>query len=296
MTAALATVVDGLDEDEYHRHLALSSTGARKLLSATPAHFRYWADHPQPRKRAFDLGHATHKKVLGVGAELVPIDAADYRTKKAQQERDAAYDAGQIPLLPDEMDRVDAMVAAVRANRYAATLFDPDHGRPEQSLFWIDDETGAPLRARLDWLPNSHGGRRMVIPDLKTCRSASRTHLTKAIYDYGYFIQAPFYMAAVRALGRRRGRHGGRGVTSVYKAQPTVRDKPVADLALVATSTFPDLDPVEARNAHDADAQTIVAALLASLPGGTVDTVLRLLLEHRASLLRVTWPRGTDAD
>lgn len=194
-------VLNGMAEAEYHAHPALSSTGARKLLSTTPAHFRYWADHPTPRKRAFDLGHATHKKVLGVGADLVYIDAADYRTKAAQQERDAAYDAGKVPLLPAEVAQVDAMVAAVRANRYAAALFDPDRGRPEQSLFWVDDETGAPLRARLDWLPNVHKGRRMVIPDLKTCRSASRGHLSKAIYDYGYFIQAPYYMAAVRALG-----------------------------------------------------------------------------------------------
>lgn len=33
-------VLDGLAESEYHRHSALSSTGARKLLSHTPAHFR----------------------------------------------------------------------------------------------------------------------------------------------------------------------------------------------------------------------------------------------------------------
>lgn len=200
MTATLVGVVADLDEMTYHRDKALSSTGARKLLSGTPAHFRYWADHPQPRKRAFDLGHATHKQVLGVGADLVPIKADNYKTKAAQQARDVAYDAGKVPLLPDEVAKVDAMTAAVLANPYAAALFDPDHGKPEQSLFWTDEETGAPLRARLDWLPTIHGGR-MIIPDLKTCRSASREHLRKAIYDYGYFLQAPYYITAVRALG-----------------------------------------------------------------------------------------------
>lgn len=77
---------------------------------------------------------------------------------------------------------------------------------------------------------------------------------------------------------------------SVYKAQP-VRDENVHDLNLVATKPFPDLDGIDqARDAHDTDARFIVSALLASLPGGTVDAVLRLLLEHRASLLRVRWP------
>jgi hypothetical protein len=82
-------------------------------------------------------------------------------------------------------------------------------------------------------------------------------------------------------------------VIHIYKAQRLVRDaEPVADLNLVATKEFPDLaTPEEAKWAHDTDARLVVSALLASLPGGTIDAVLRLLLEHRASLLRVRWPR-----
>jgi len=77
----------------------------------------------------------------------------------------------------------------------------------------------------------------------------------------------------------------------VFKAQPT-GDQVVADLDLSATQTFPDFeDLAEAKENHEADATFIVAALLASLPGGTVDAVLRQLLTHRASLLRVRWPR-----
>lgn len=78
---------------------------------------------------------------------------------------------------------------------------------------------------------------------------------------------------------------------AVFKAQP-VRDEPVADLNLTATKPFPELDGLaEAQAAHETDATFIVSALLASLPGGTVDAVLRQLLTHRASLLRVRWPR-----
>jgi hypothetical protein len=66
----------------------------------------------------------------------------------------------------------------------------------------------------------------------------------------------------------------------------------VPDLLIEATEQFPDIeDPKAARAQHERDATGIVSALLASLPGGTVDAVLRLLLEHRASLLRVRWPR-----
>jgi hypothetical protein len=203
MTAAtdLHGVVDGLDDQTYLTHPALSASGVRRLLPpSTPAHYRYWADHPQPPKQAFDLGHAVHKMVLGVGQEIEVVKADNYQTKAAREARDAAYASGRIPLLPHEHEQAKAMAAAVRSNPLAAALFNPDRGQPEQSLFWSDEETDAPLRARLDWLPTVHGGR-MVIPDLKTCVSASPAHLRKATFDYGYFIQAPFYMAGVQALG-----------------------------------------------------------------------------------------------
>lgn len=203
MTAAteLHGVIAGMPDETYLRHPALSASGVRRLLSpSTPAHYRYWADHPQPPKQAFDLGHVVHKLVLGAGQEIVVITADDYKTKAAREERDAAYAAGQIPLLFDEYNRAKAMAAGVRANPLANALFHPDRGQPEQSLFWTDPETGAPMRSRLDWLPEVHRGR-MVIPDLKTCLSASPHHLRKATFDYGYFIQDPFYRSGVRALG-----------------------------------------------------------------------------------------------
>lgn len=84
---------------------------------------------------------------------------------------------------------------------------------------------------------------------------------------------------------------------SVYKAQSATREKrdAVADLNLVATKPFPDFaDPAEHQAAFDVDAQFIVSALLASLPGGTVDAVLRGLLQHRASLLKVRWPEVSE--
>lgn len=78
---------------------------------------------------------------------------------------------------------------------------------------------------------------------------------------------------------------------SVFKAQPT-GDQVISDLNLTATKTFPDLDSSTAgMSVHEVDAKFVVSALLASLPGGTVDAILRLLLEHRASLLRVWWPK-----
>ena len=177
-----------MSEAEYHAHPALSFSAAKKLLHPScPAIFRHAQDNPQPHKREFDLGHAAHKVVLGEGSELHVIGANNYRGKDAQQERDAAYDRGDIPVLPAEFDQVQAMAAKVREHPIAGPLF-TDGGLPEQSLFWTDLETGVECRARLDWLSYRIG-------DYKTSTSAEPGHIARKIDDFAYFQQADWYLS-----------------------------------------------------------------------------------------------------
>ncbi|QOX80884.1 hypothetical protein FY034_17840 (plasmid) [Trichlorobacter lovleyi] len=67
----------------------------------------------------------------------------------------------------------------------------------------------------------------------------------------------------------------------------------VAPLRLVATEPFPEIAVsgeaglAAARGLHADQGKTIVDALYASLPGGTLDAVLCEMLQRRASLLRV---------
>jgi hypothetical protein len=68
-----------LPEAAYHNDPvpggSLSSTGARKLLPpGCPAKYRWWADNREPFKAVFEEGKAAHRKVLGVGPELVLVD------------------------------------------------------------------------------------------------------------------------------------------------------------------------------------------------------------------------------
>lgn len=197
-----------MPEDVYHRDPvpggSLSVSGAKKLLPPScPARFAYDRAHPPLPTHAMEIGTAAHKLVLGIGAQLVLIDAKDYRTKAAQDTRDAARAAGKVPLLPDQLAQAKAMAAAVRAHPVAAALFNPDGGAPERSLFWQDELTGVWLRSRLDWLPHQvrAWGQRMVIADLKTTAAADKASVTKHMHNYGYFQQAPFYSDGVRALG-----------------------------------------------------------------------------------------------
>lgn len=193
-----------MTSEEYHRHPALSSSGARMLLPPScPALFRHERDNGRKPKRDFDFGHAAHREVLGIGEELVIIDKGGYKTSAAQDERDQAYADGKVPLLAKEYAVVQAMAEALRNHPWAGALFNPERGgKPEQSLFWTDAETGVECRARLDWLPDpDRSPRRLVVPDYKTSKAADPVSIGKSLHEYGYARQAAWYLDGIAALG-----------------------------------------------------------------------------------------------
>jgi hypothetical protein len=144
---------------------SLSSSGAKLLLPPScPAIYQWARTHPT-HSDAFDYGHA---KVLGAGAEIVAVDADDWRSKAAREAKDQARAEGKTPLLAKDVAVVDAMAAKLLEHPVASALLDPDHGKPEQALFAQDEESGGVwLRAMLDWLPIPGPGR-TIIPDYKT--------------------------------------------------------------------------------------------------------------------------------
>jgi hypothetical protein len=191
-----------MTNEEYHADRgSLSSSGARKLLPPScPAAFRYAQDNPQETTKAFDLGNAAHRLVLGEGPDLVRIDADKWTTNAVKAEVAAVRDEGGIPLKPAEYEQVHSMADALRRHPVASVLFDPARGRAEQSLFWRDQRTGVMRRARLDWLPDARSGR-LIIPDYKTCRSAEPAALARAVDEFGYHQQDDWYRSGAQALG-----------------------------------------------------------------------------------------------
>ena len=198
-----------LDDAEYHADPvpggSLSASGAKLLLPPScPARFHHYRTHGRPPKREFDLGHAAHLQVLGAGPELAVVDAPDWRTKAAREARDQAYAAGRVPLLAGQHQQVTDMAAALRRHPIAGELLDPGRMVAEQSLFWIDDEGQAATpvwrRARIDALsrPGDIGA---LVVDYKTCRSADVEHISRAMWLYGYAMQAAWYLDAATATG-----------------------------------------------------------------------------------------------
>ena len=189
---------------DYHSMRALSASGAWLVSEECPAKFLWrspWNPLWEPEaKSEFDIGVAAHLAVLEPerqAGSIALIDAADYRTTRAREAREAARAQGKVPLLPWQFDIVRAIAGSIRAHPIAGEAF--RGGEAEATLIWRDPETGVPCKARPDYLPVH--GRWMV--DLKTAQSANPRTWRDQAYRLGYHARAAWYLhGAETVLGK----------------------------------------------------------------------------------------------
>jgi hypothetical protein len=185
---------------------SLSSTGLRVIIEpGGPARFKHRLDHRLEDDRsteAFDFGRAAHQVILGDPENhMVVVDAGNWRTKAAQQAADEARAAGLTPILAPQWEIVLAMAKEILNHPLAAGLLQASSGKPEQTIVWEDLDSGVWCRARIDWLRKAVAGKRLLIIDYKTTKAADRESFGKSSANFGYFVQAAFYLAGVKALG-----------------------------------------------------------------------------------------------
>src|SRR3954454_2613987 len=119
--------IGGLPAVEYHAMRALSASGAWLLAEECAAKF-LWRSPWNPlylaeAKTEFDIGIAAHLAVLEPRCQaesIVVIEAGDYRSSKAREAREAARAQGKVPLLPYQLDIVQAIAGSIRAHPIAA--------------------------------------------------------------------------------------------------------------------------------------------------------------------------------
>jgi hypothetical protein len=192
-----------MSAEEYHAdpcpEPSLSSSIAHALTAQSPRHA--FLRHPRlgglPRKATKPMNRGTlcHALLLGQGRDVVVLEAADYKTKDAQRERDEAVAAGKTPVLADEYGEAGIAVNSIRdqlLNDFGITL----DGESELAMFWhelADDGTRVPCRAMLDhW--NEARGRGL---DLKISRSAHPRACMLHMLEYGYDLQWAAYTSGL---------------------------------------------------------------------------------------------------
>lgn len=204
-----------MSDEQYHAdpcvHPSLSASLAKKLLplgsgTGTPRHL--WHNHPRLNPEferedsdRFDLGSVFHSLVLGRGQEIEVIDAKDWRTKAAKEQRENALKADRQPVLIEQMKRAERMLAAalpqIELREDLAKAM--SSGEPEIVMIWLEETPSCRIwcRAKLDWLPLE--GR--IFPDWKTTgASAGPDEYGRTLFDIGADLQAAFYPRGIKAV------------------------------------------------------------------------------------------------
>lgn len=172
-------------------HIAMTII-TRSLAHAWRAHPRSPLFAPQAITPAIERGRAAHALVLG-GPKLSFIEADDWRSKKAREERDLARGEGRIAVLARERDDLETMAAMATARLFQL------HERAfatEKSALWRAPGGGW-RRARLDSVSKD----RLLIVDYKTTEATVDAHACeRRIADHALQIQAAAYVDAIERL------------------------------------------------------------------------------------------------
>lgn len=185
----------------------LNASVATRLLTRSPmhafaAHPRLNPDAVEEPTGAFDIGSAVHSLLIE-GVDIIEVCYfADWRTKDARETRDAARDAGKIPMLPVQAAEARRMAGmGIEALDRCADLHGCAPYEPEKTIVYKYEGTW--LRCRPDLVNTSVP----VVLSYKTAQSAEPEAFARAIHNYGYEMQAAFESNAVEQLTGKRPRY-----------------------------------------------------------------------------------------
>jgi hypothetical protein len=193
----------GIPSSEYHADpcdTTSLSSGIAKLLLERPPYWA-WAAHPklnpewkQPEpKAAFDIGSAAHALLLEEGAGIEMVEADNWLTKAAKEQRDALRAKGITPILTKDFERTLEMsrIASAFLKEYGI-----DVAKTDNECTMIAEVDGVLCRTRDDiYMP----GR---IIDYKTT-GVSLDGFAKQASKFGYDLQAAMYMRVAAELGEK---------------------------------------------------------------------------------------------
>ncbi len=199
----------GIPPAVYHRdpcaRPSLSSSIATTLLDRSPAHAKLAHAkigvgylESDEETEAMSRGTLLHRLVLGRGADVVAVDAKDWRTNKAKEERERIEQAGGLPVLVHKLRNLELASEVIRANlgEFGIDLAPRDS---ELVAVWEEPaEHGVPVLCR--GLLDNFDEETATIYDPKFTADASPAACVRRIAQMGYAMQAAAYTSGVERL------------------------------------------------------------------------------------------------
>ena len=206
-----------IPNEVYHKSNGVSSSTLKTLMEQTPAHLKYYRNHPKPPTKNMKLGTAVHSLVLephkfkeDIAVEpsgkkkptAAQLNAKNGPTEKTLEliafwEKFALESEGKTVITEAQYEKAKAMAKRVREHPVIGLLvndlivessiyqwyksMDPDDGTQYQEM----------LKVRPDGIPRPYPG---VLLDLKSCADGSFTGFEQAMRRFYYHLSASMYM------------------------------------------------------------------------------------------------------
>ncbi len=174
--------------------IRLSPTIANILVSRSPLHA--WQEHwllggtKREPTDAMEKGIALDSLILGSGKDrIVSVDAADWRTKAAQESRAAIRAEGKVPILIHKMEELRKTAEVISSGLAEKNIF--FNGKTQLKLEW--EHEGVKCKGKLDHFIEKDA----YIYDLKCVENAEPGHCIRSMTQYGYDIQYASYTQGV---------------------------------------------------------------------------------------------------
>lgn len=186
--------IPGLTSDDYHAMEGVSSSGIRKIINGTPAHYKAYLERKAESTPAMKLGTAIHAAILEPmsfetdyvckpeGISFATIDGKAWKQANSTKEIISFSD----------YDMIRQIQRKFNSDPKLRQLF--SGGVVEQSYFWKDPATGVLCKCRPDYFD----GTRVI--DIKTAESASPKAFQHSISKYGYHHQSAWYLDGLSKL------------------------------------------------------------------------------------------------
>lgn len=193
-----------MDGQEYHNEAPGISSSRLKHMLVSPAFYRLKLQRPMLETDALRLGRMLHTQLL----EPHRIDEefaiwCDGRRQGNDWGLFSLNNAGKTILTEAQLQWALDMATALRGLEdfpFASWLDGMDGIQPatkEQSLFWIDEDTGLQCKARPDAMTL---GASALAGDVKSARSADPEEFVRDLFKFRYDVQAAHYLAGIKAV------------------------------------------------------------------------------------------------
>ena len=162
-------IISKLSNKEYHKQNAISSSNCKDLL-ISPWNYHHKKHNPIQPSPAMKFGTMFHSLVLEpqlFDKEYLVADIPKRNTKQGKLDHQELIEKlnDRVLVNTDDFLKAQDMSYNLQKNNFVQTLL--SGGQAEQSVFWTDETTKTPCKARADYINIDRG----YIVDLKTTSS-----------------------------------------------------------------------------------------------------------------------------